>query len=263
MQEVEIHREVLLRLPRALGIDFSITNEMVLLWLSALVTFAVLTLACRRKQLVAHGWFQNLFEAVVEFIERDVVGENIGKQGRAWCPFLLTLFFFILFSNLMGLLPFPQHVKAMTSSFSVPVGLAFIVFMVTLWINLKHHGVGGFAHKFMPAGVPWWATFLVVPIEIISWLAKPVSLAIRLCANMIAGHALLFVFIFLMMEIAWFLAALPYAGAVIMSAFEIFVSLIQAFVFTMLSAMYIRDALEQPHAAGKPGMEMQQARARQ
>jgi len=243
----EIEREVLLPLPRVLGMDLSITNEMVLLWLAAAITFVVLTLACRRRQLVPHGWFQNLFEALVQFIERDVAGENIGKDGRAWCPFLLTLFFFILFANLMGLLPFPEHVKAMTSSFSVPVGLALVVFVVTLGINLKHNGVFGFARKFMPAGVPKWAAVMIVPIEIISWLVKPFSLSIRLCANMVAGHALLFVFIFLMMEVAWFVAALPYVGAVIMSAFEIFVSFIQAFVFTMLSAMYIRDALEHSH----------------
>ncbi len=243
----EIHREVLLPLPHVLGIDFSITNEMLLLWLAAATTFLVLTLAFRRRRLVAHGWFENLFEAMAEFVARDIAGENIGKQARAWCPFLLTLFFFILFSNLMGLLPLPDHVKAVTSNFSVPVGLALIVFVVTLGINLKHHGIRGFAGKFMPSGVPKWAAVLVVPIEIISWLAKPLSLAIRLCANMIAGHALLFAFIFLMMEAAWFLTALPFAGAVIMGAFEIFVSFIQAFVFTMLSAMYIRDALERAH----------------
>lgn len=240
----EIERRILLKLPSVFGVDLSITNEVVLLWLAAVLTFGILWLACRRRGAVARGWFQNLFEALIEFVETEIVKQGVGVEGRSWATFLLTLFFFILFSNLIGLAPFPHHAKAATSSISVTLGLAGIVFVLTVAINLYRHGLVGFLKKFLPAGVPKAAAVIVVPIEIISWLAKPLSLAIRLFANMLVGHALIFVFIGLQMTVAWFLIPLPLVGAVVMSCFEIFVSFIQAFIFTLLAAMYIRDALE-------------------
>ena len=239
-----IRRQVLIALPRVLGIDLSITNEVVLLWASALVTFAVLAAACRRRNPVPRGWFQNLFEALVEFIDNEVVRRNIGDKGAAWSPFLLALFFFILFANLIGILPPPTRIQAVTSNLNVTIGLALTVFAVTAAAKLRARGFSGFLTSFVPAGVPWWVVPLVVPIEIISWLAKPLSLAIRLFANMVAGHSLILIFIGMAMGMAWALRWLPLAGAVIMSGFELFVCFIQAFVFTMLTGIYLREAIE-------------------
>lgn len=244
----EIERHVLVRLPFVAGIDLSITNEVVLVWVAAAVTFGVVTLACRRRGLVARGVFQNLFEALVEYIDEQVVRGNIGRNAGAWSPFLLSLFFFILFANLLGMVPVPSHVKAATSSLSVPLALAAIVFGVTIWINLRQHGLSGFLRKFVPSGIHWAIAVLAVPIEVVSWLAKPLSLAIRLFANMMAGHALILVFVGLAAQAVWFMAALPLAGAVIMSGFELFVCLIQAFIFTMLTGAYIREALVADHS---------------
>ena len=246
----QISTKVLVSLPPVFGLDLSITNKVVLLWIAAALTFLILFPACRRKNLVPHGILQNLFEALIDFIEHAVARDTIGPGARRWIPFLLTLFFFILFANLMGLVPVPSHVEAVTANFSVPVALALIVFGLTLGINVRRHGTRGFLKKFLPTGVPGWIAPLVVPIEIISWLAKPVSLAIRLFANMLAGHALILVFLTMLtgLTVTWLLAApLPLAGAVVMSAFEVFVSLIQAFIFTMLAAIYISEALVEQH----------------
>jgi len=240
----EIQRHVLFALPTVLGVDLSITNEVMLVWTAAAVTFVLLAAACRRKTLAARGWFQNLFEALVEFIEKEVARGSLGEAGRTWAPFLLTLFFFILSCNLLGFVPLPSHFKSITSDINVTAALALIVFSLTVFISISKHGPVGFLRRFVPAGVPRWIAFMVAPIEVITWLAKPVSMAVRLFANMMVGHYLIFLFIALEMTAAWFLRPLPIAGAVAMGCFELFVCLIQAFIFTMLAAIYIREALE-------------------
>ena len=241
----EIPRTVLRQLPTVWGVDLSITNEVVLLWIAAAFTFVLVAVACRRRQAVAQGAFQNFFEAIIDFIDASVGEEILGKHGRQWSPFLLALFFFILFANLLGLAPLPSHVKAMTSSINVAAALSLIVFSITIVVNIRTHGIIGFLKKFAPEGLPIVVTILAVPIEIVSWLARPLSLAIRLSANMLAGHALILVFLGMAGSVAWLLKPLPYMGAVVMSAFELFVSFIQAFIFTLLAGMYIKDALDE------------------
>lgn len=240
----EIERTVLIQLPTLFGIDLSVTNEVVLLWVAALVTFAVLSLGCRRKSLVASGTFRNIAEALIEFIDQNAGQEILGKQAARWSTFLLSIFFFIFFGNLMSLIPAPSHVKAMTSSISVTAALALIVFSVTLIINIHHHGILGFLKKFSPEGLPLAVRIFAAPIEVLSWLARPFSLAIRLFANMLAGHALILIFLGLAGSVSWFLKPLPYAGAVIMSVFELMVSFLQAFIFTLLAGIYIKDAID-------------------
>jgi len=240
----EIPRLVLIPLPTVLGIDLSITNEVLLLWIAALITGALLIRVFHRQAPVASGPFQNFFESLLEFINESVVKDSIGPEGKRWAPLLLTFFFFILFINLLGMLPLPSLVKAMTSDISVTGALALIVFALTIGISIRAHGVLGFLKKFIPTGIPAWIMVLVVPIEIISWLARPVSLAIRLFANMLAGHALILVFVGLAAGGAWYIKPVPLAGAVAMSLFELFVCFVQAFVFTLLAGMYIKDALE-------------------
>ncbi len=240
----EIPRQVLIKLPTLWGIDLSITNEVLLLWIAAALTFVVVAVACRRREPVARGAFHNFMEALIDFIDKSVGDEILGEHRHRWSPFLLTLFFLILFSNLLGLVPLPSHVKAMTSSISVTAALAIIVFGTTIVVNIRSHGLLGFLKKFVPGEIPLAAKCLAAPIEVISWLARPLSLAIRLFANMLAGHALILIFLGMAGSAMWLLKPLPYAGAVIMSAFEVFVSFIQAFIFTLLAGMYIKDALD-------------------
>jgi len=239
-----IPRQVVIKLPTLWGIDFSITNEVLLLWIAAAFTFVLVSLACRRKTHIARGSFQNFIEAAIEFIDDSVGKDVLGTHAKKWAPFLLTLFFFILFTNLLGLVPLPSHVKAMTSSINVTAALALLVFVTTIVVNIHTHGVGGFLKKFAPEGLPLIIKIMAIPIEIVSWLARPFSLAIRLSANMIAGHTLILVFLGMAGSVAFLIKPLPYAGAVIMSAFELFVGFIQAFIFTLLAGIYIKDALD-------------------
>ncbi len=241
----EAIRRVWIPLPRVAGIDMSVTNDVALLWVAAALTFVVLLPVCRRRTLVARGFYQNLVEGLIELVEREIVADSVGRRGRFWASFLLTLFFFILFSNLLGLVPLPQVFESVTADINVAAALALMVFGVTVFLSIRRRGLLGFARSFLPAGVPWWLGFLVVPIEIISWVARPISLAVRLFANMMAGHALLFVFIGLAMGSVALLKPLPLAGAIFMDVFELFVCFIQAFIFTMLAGIYIREAMEE------------------
>lgn len=248
-----ISRHVLVQLPTVLGVDLSITNEVLLVWAAAALTFILLSLGCRRSGLVPKGAFRNVFEVLVEFIDAQVVRTSVGAGGQAWAPFLLTLFFFILVSNLIGTLPAPHHVRAATANINVTAALALVVFGTTVGISVRQHGFGGFLRKFVPGGVPGWLAPLVIPIEIVSWLARPLSLAIRLFANMVAGHSLILIFIGLASASVFYVKPLPLAGAVAMSCFELFVCFVQAFVFTLLSGIYIREALESDHAPEATG----------
>lgn len=239
-----IERIVIIQIPTVFGIDLSITNEVLLLWSAAAACFVLLTLTCRRKTLVARGLFANLMEALIDFIDHNAGRDVLGSQTRHWSTFLLTLFFFIFFSNLMSLIPFPSHVKAMTSSISVTAALALIVFVITVVVNIRQHGPIGFLARFAPSGLPLVVRILAFPIEVISWLARPLSLAIRLFANILAGHALILIFLGMAASSPWLLKPLPYVGAVVMSVFELLVGFLQAFIFTLLAGMYIKDAME-------------------
>ena len=238
---------VWLSIPPLAGVDLSITHEVLLLWLAAVVTGVLVVTTCRRRTAVPHGTWRNLVDTLVDLVEGQVVDQALGRGGRRWAPFLLTLFFFILAGNLLGMVPVPGYAHSTTSSLSVTAALALMVFAVTIAAALRVKGPGGFLRQFVPRGIPRWVRVLVVPIEVLSWLAKPVSLAIRLFANMVAGHSLLFVFIGMEMTAAWFLKPFPLAGAVAMECFELFVMLIQAFIFTMLAGMYIREAVTAEH----------------
>lgn len=239
-------RHVLIDLPRVWGVDLSITNQVVLLWAAALATFLLLALACRRPNPVPRGLLQNFFEGVIDGIEDHVIGASVGRNS-GWAPFLLALFFFILFANLLGIVPVPTHVTAVTSYISVTGGLALTVFAVVIGVGIRSRGVRGFLCQFVPAGVPRWCAVLVAPIEVITWLARPFSLAVRLFANMAAGHALIIVFLGLLSAAAFYLKPLPLAGAIVMSAFELFVCFIQAFIFTLLTGLYIGEAAAEGH----------------
>jgi F-type H+-transporting ATPase subunit a len=190
----------------------------------------------------------------MEFVDENVIQGAMGVHGKAWAPFVLTVFFFILFCNLLGLVPVPGSeenpiFKPITSNINVTATLAVIVIVLSQAVDMKLHGFVGYFKRIAPKGLPLWIFPLVFVLELISKLiARPLSLTLRLFANMLAGHKIIGAFIMLGMMIPWKLCplkALPLMGTVVMSAFELFVCFLQAFIFTTLTGLYIGEALEE------------------
>ncbi len=228
-------------LPLSLGgIDLSISNGVITLWLAAALVFAFYYLVSRRLQLVP-GKAQGVAEVLVLFLQSEVAGQ-IGRHKERWLPFIIAIFSFVLANNLLGLIP---GVSSATANINTTAALAVIVFLVVQVAGLAEHGPIGYLKSFVPEGVPVFVIPFIVPIEIISTIAKPFSLAVRLFANMFAGHAVMLVLISLIFLFKnYFIIPLPVLGDVIMLLFEIFVAFIQSFIFAFLSALYIATALE-------------------
>ncbi|MBB2204221.1 F0F1 ATP synthase subunit A [Gluconacetobacter takamatsuzukensis] len=197
-----------------------------------------------RPRAVVPGRLQAAAEICYDFIHNMAV-DTIGPEGRAFFPFVFTLFFFILAGNYLGLLPFSF---AFTSHVAVTVALALMVFVLSVIVSLKAQGAKFFAH-FMPAGAPVALAPLLVPIEILSFLSRPVSLSIRLFANMVAGHVMLEMFAAFTIMLAGLgligdaLAVGPVVINVALMALELLVGALQAYVFAILTCIYLREAV--------------------
>ncbi len=250
-------------------IDFAISHEVMLVWIAAAITMVIMIAAARviSSSLVSTGKFGNLMESMVDFVRSNIVDEFLGHHGKAWFGFFAALFFFLLFSNLMGKIPGPVYhgaeephfwLESPTGNINVTAGMAIFVFLVAQAVGVIKLGpLGYFKKKFLLPGAPWWVQFLAVLIMPIVLLAEPFSLAVRLFANMTAGHKVLVTFavaelvggVWLWNAGTWqkAVAALPFALSVVLLAFELFVAFIQAFIFTLLSALYLSESLEEHH----------------
>ncbi len=223
------------------SLDLSINNSS--FWLIIItIVLSLSALAVKNLQLKP-GKLQNICEMFYEFIEQQVaVTAGLSKD---WMAFLVALFFFILGNNLIGLLP---GVHTPTGNITVTASLAVFVFGYVHFKGLREKGLGRYLKGFIPEGVTGPVTILLLPLEIISQLLRPFSLAIRLFANMTAGHLLIIAFLSLALV---FNSALVYplsvTGAVLIFLFEVFVSVIQAYIFTFLSALYIKEAVGESH----------------
>ncbi len=232
------------------GIDISITNAVVAIWIASFLVFLTLTLAGRAGRLIPRG-IQNFMETLVQFARQTLVVEILGEEGIAWFPFIATLFFFILYCNLLGLVPyFPGFTP--TSNIWVTASLAIVVFLCTHAAGMAKHGIGRYFKNFIPGGMPRGIGGIVLTgflllVEIISHLARPFSLAVRLFANMTAGHLVIMVFISMIFMISAFITPVSVVMAVVMMAFEIFVSVLQAFIFAILASIYISLAVHAEH----------------
>lgn len=225
------------------GLDISLNKAVIMIWLAAALVFILLFIAGRKAEMVPKG-VQNFVEMIIEFIHEGIVEPMIGKKGTPWVPFLTTVFLFVLFMNLLGLVP---GMYTATSRLYVTASLAMIIFITVHAAGVKAHGVS-YIKNFVPGGVPAFLAPVLFVIEMIGALAKPFSLAVRLCANMFAGHLVLGAFIGLALLFkSLVIAPLPLMGAVVITGLEIFISGLQAYVFTMLSAMYISDAINSHH----------------
>lgn len=218
-------------------VDLSITNVVVWMWFGMLTMVLLLWFAFRNPRIIpGHG--QMLAEILYDFVASLTI-KNIHGHGEAYVPAMFSLFCFILGSNLIGLLP---GGFTPTSQLVVTGTLAVMVFAYTILLRIRLHG-WGFFHAFAPPGVPKLILPLMIPIEVLSFMARPVTLALRLFANMTAGHTALAVLAFLGLSAPWFMQWLPLGFTVVQIALESVIALIQAYIFTILSCVYIDDAL--------------------
>jgi F-type H+-transporting ATPase subunit a len=221
--------------------------------LASLIGIGIYLVAARRDPLVAPTGMRNLAETGVEFIEDQIVMQTMGKDGLRWTPFLLTLFVFIYLCNLPGIVPFLQFPA--TARMALPLFLALIVWVTYLVVGFKHNGIKYITGMLWPHSVPIGMRPLVGVIEILSNIVlRPFSLAVRLFANMLAGHMLLVTFALLTHELVRSdtlalkpVAVLPFFMLLFLTAFEVLVGFLQAYIFTILTAVYIAQAAHPEH----------------
>jgi F-type H+-transporting ATPase subunit a len=230
----ELHNYVELSL---FGFDISITKAVLLMWVIIALVAGLLVAAGRSRQLVP-GKLQSLAELLVDFI-RGMILDTMGQEGLRFFPFIATLFLFILFSNLLGLIPGSYTV---TSQIIVTAIFAVSVYGLSLIVGFARHGVKFFG-ILVPPGTPGWLLPLMMPIELISQLARPISLAVRLFANMTAGHVILGVLFGLAIAGGALIGWLPFAFTIAMNGLEVGIAFIQAYIFTVLTCVYLGDAI--------------------
>jgi F-type H+-transporting ATPase subunit a len=233
LEQFEIHRIIPLEIA---GVDISYTNSALLMTIVVIAITALIVLGMRSAALVP-GRVQSVAEMLYEFVV-DMVDTNAGHGARPYVPFVFTLFMFILFANLFGLIPWSFTV---TSHIIVTFALAIIVFIGVTIIGIVRHGFG-FLRLFVPHGVPAILLVLLVPIEILSYIIRPFTLAIRLFANMLAGHTMLAIFGAFAAAIG-VLAIAPIGINIALFGIEFLVAVLQAYVFAVLTCLYLHDAL--------------------
>ena len=234
------------------GIDLSINRVVLQMFLVALLVWLLFFLAFRTPKLVPAG-LQNVMESVVDFIRNQIVLENIGPDGLRFLPYLTTLFVFIFFGNVGGVLPIISF--PLNGRMALPAVMGVCSLLVFVSVGIAQQGFFQyFRTALFPPGVPAPIYILLTPIELVStFVVRPVTLAIRLLANMIAGHLILSVFfvatgyMLTSMNISTLFGVGALVFAVALVAFELFVAGLQAYVFTILSAVYIAGALEPEH----------------
>jgi len=218
------------------GLDISINKAVVFMWIVIALASVIMVKAGSSRQLVP-GKLQSLAEMMVDFI-RNMILDTMGKDGMRFFPFVATLFLFILFSNYIGLIPGTYTV---TSQIIVTAAFSFLVYGISLVIGFWLHGIK-FLGILVPPGTPGWLVPLMIPIEIISQLARPISLAVRLFANMTAGHVMLAVLFSLTVGGGLLIGWLPFVFTVAIYGLEFGIAFIQAYIFTILTCVYLGDA---------------------
>ena len=234
------------------GIHFAITRITVLTWIASIAVIVLFVACVRRPQLVPDKlqWFG---EAAYSFVRDGIAREVIGREGLRFAPYLAAVFFFILANNLMGIVPFAQI--SPNSKIAIPAALAALTYILFNWVGIRQQGLVNYFKGIMfPPGVPTPMYVLITPIELASTLVfRPFTLAVRLFANMFAGHLLLVIFalgtVYLLQvgNFSIIFAPVSFVMAIVMTFFELLVQVLQAYVFTVLTAAYLAGALEEAH----------------
>jgi F-type H+-transporting ATPase subunit a len=222
-------------------VDISFTNASLFMIISALTIISVLFVGTRRKAIVPTK-LQLLTELSYNLVSK-MISETAGSKAKPYFPFVFSLFMFVLFCNMLGMLPYSFTV---TSHIIVTFALAAVIFVGVTIIGFVNHGTG-YLKLFIPSGVPLFLLPLIVIIEIISYLSRPVSLSVRLFANMMAGHTMLKVFGGFVISLGILGGLLPLSFTVALTGLEILIAFLQAYVFAILTCIYLNDALNLKH----------------
>jgi len=225
--------------------DFSITKSLFMMFLSTTVLFLVLKRAAslNTKNPAPKG-AGNFIEVIVIFMRDEVILPNMGKEGLKMLPFFLTLFFFILFANLIGLIPFMAQP---TKNLSVTTGLALVTFGMIQINGMKKNGVFGYLKGLVPHGIPAFVLPIMIIVEFIGLFTKPFALLMRLFANIVAGSIIILSLIGLIFIMNWAGVVIAIPFTLFIYFLELFVALLQAYIFTMLSVIFINMAMHQEH----------------
>jgi F-type H+-transporting ATPase subunit a len=223
------------------GRSLQMTKHMLMMAVAAILLILLIATAYRKKRVVPHG-LANFFEVIVVFLRDDVVRPNLGEESDRFMPYFLTLFFFILFGNLLGLVPWGA---SPTGNINVTAGLASLTLLLMIVMGILKQGPFGYLRSFVPPGVPIFVVPIIVPIEIIGLFIKPFALTMRLFANMLGGHAVIAAFLGLIATPL--IAPVSIAGAVAISMLEIFIAFLQAYIFAILSAVFIGMSMHPSH----------------
>lgn len=229
---------------QVLGVNLSITKHVVMMWIASALLVVTFSLLFRRPKLVPHG-LANFFEFVIVYLEDDVMRPYLGHDTRKYAPYLLTAFFFILTCNLLGLVPMGATA---TGNISVTAALALLTFSMVLLAGIRTHGLIGYFKGLIPPNLPVFILPIMIPVEIISLFTKHLALAIRLFANMVAGHVVIFALLLIIFTFKnWFVGGVTLGGILFVSLLEVLIALIQAYIFTILSAVFIGMSVHQEH----------------
>lgn len=234
MHQFEVHPIVPIDIA---GFDISFTNSSLWMVLAVMSIMLLLSIGMRSRAMVP-GRLQSVAELSYEFVA-NMLRENVGSGGRQFFPFIFTLFMFIITCNVFGMLPYSFTV---TSHIVVTFAIAILCFLIVIAVGLVRHGLHFFS-LFLPSGLPLVMAPLMLPIELISFLARPFTLSVRLSANMLAGHAMMKVIAGFVLTLGWALGWMPFLFLVVLTGFEIFVAILQAYIFTILVCVYLNDAV--------------------
>ena len=222
------------------GVDIPFTNASFWMMLSVVVSVIFFVLATSKRALIpgpVQAFAENLYDVVV-----NMISDNVGVEGKAYFPFIFSVFIFVLAGNLLGMLP---GSFTFTSHLAVTLFMSFFIFTAITLIGIFRHGFRFFS-LFFPSGAPLWTAIVLIPIELISYFSRPISLGVRLFANMVVGHVLLKVIAGFVVILGTFYilpGVLPFFGVVAITVLEIMIAVIQAYVFAILACVYLHDSL--------------------
>ncbi|MFM7620164.1 MAG: F0F1 ATP synthase subunit A [Alphaproteobacteria bacterium] len=221
------------------NIDLSFTNSALYMLIATFLIISFMITATRKKLLIPNR-FQTCAEGLYNFVN-DLIKGSIGEEGEKFFPLIFSLFSFILLCNVLGMTPYSF---TSTSQIAVTLAIAMLCFLIITTYAIARNGIGGFLHMFLPSGVPWWMAPVIFLIELFSFLIRPITLSVRLFANMVAGHVLLKVIAGFIISLGVVFGTLPFAFSIIMTGFELFVAVLQAYIFAILVCAYLSETMK-------------------